>query len=128
MATLPAGRHERLEAWQACFRLAVAVYDATTRFPREERYGLAAQARSAAYSAGANIVEGLARKGSREFARFLNYSVGSLAELGFALLLAREAGILRAPDWNQLETLRTRAAQLTAGLLRAVQRRRSVDT
>ena len=32
--------HEKLEVWQAAKSLAVCVYQITTRFPREERFGL----------------------------------------------------------------------------------------
>ncbi len=122
MTTQDAAPHERLQAWQACFELALAIYATTPKYPKEERYGLAAQTRSAAYSAGANIVEGLARKGGAELARFLDFSVGSLAELGFALQLAKGADILPQDDWRRLEDLRIRAAQLTSGLLRSVRK------
>jgi hypothetical protein len=81
--------HERFEAWKWAHRLALEVYAATDRWPRSEMYGLTSQARRAAISIPTNIAEGAARHGRREFARFLNISLGSLAELSYLLLFSR---------------------------------------
>src|SRR6266478_2127237 len=67
--------HERLLAWQLCHELVLAVYDATTSFPKHELYGLTSQARRAAFSAAVNIAEGSAKRGSAEFRRFIDISV-----------------------------------------------------
>ena len=72
--------YRRFVAWQRCHELALAIYRATEHFPSAERFGLAAQARRAAFSAAANIVEGSAKRGSAEFARYLDMSIGSLNE------------------------------------------------
>src|SRR2546421_9498164 len=85
--------YERFAAWRECHALALEVYRATRSFPKEELYGLTSQARRAAFSAAANIVEGSARRGSAEFRRFLDISLGSLTELGYTLRISRELGI-----------------------------------
>ena len=120
MSTCALAPHERLRAWQACYRLAVEVYKVSRTWSRDERFGLTAQARSAAYSAGANIAEGLARRGRRELHRFLCMSLGSLAELQFALRLARDIGILEAPNWSSVEAMREEAGKLTGALAKSV--------
>ena len=56
--------------------------------------GLSSRARRAAHSAAANIAEGCAKKGSAELRRYLNISLGSLSELSYTLLLARDLQIL----------------------------------
>ena len=81
--------HERLEAWKLCHELVLAVYAATASFPKHELYGLTSQARRAAFSAAANIAEGAAKQGSAEFRRFIDISIGSLAELGRGVFIAR---------------------------------------
>jgi four helix bundle protein len=108
--------YERLEAWQLCHRLALSVYRATAAFPRSELYGLASQARRAAISAAANIVEGSTRRGKREFRRFLDISLGSLAELGYVLRLCRELGLLEEATSAELADLHTTASRVTWGL------------
>ena len=77
--------YERLKAWQECHKLVLETYRATRSFPREELYGLTSQTRRAAFSAAANIVEGSAKHGAREYRRFLDIAIGSLAELGYAV-------------------------------------------
>jgi four helix bundle protein len=86
MAT-PSGYRD-LMAWQEAMKLAVMVYRITARYPREEIYGLTAQARKAAASVPSNIAEGAARNSSREFYQFLGISAGSLAEVETQLELA----------------------------------------
>lgn len=117
-----ANRHEQLKAWTACHDLALKIYRATSTWPRYELYGLTAQARRAAYSAPANIAEGVAKRGAKEFRRVLDCSLGSLAELSYALLLARELGYLRRDQWGELEALRDHAGRFTWGLYLAVKR------
>lgn len=68
--------------------LAVMVYHVTSRFPKEEKYGLTAQIRRSAASIPSNIAEGAARNSAREFHHFLGISAGSLAEVETQLELA----------------------------------------
>jgi four helix bundle protein len=117
-------RHEGLKAWVACHELALAVYRITSRWPTREQYGLTSQARRAAYSAAANIAEGSAKRGSREFCRFLNISLGSISELSYVLLLARDLEYLKAEEWSETEALRDHAGRLTWGLYRSLDPKR----
>src|SRR2546423_10503428 len=112
--------YERFAAWRECHALALEVYRATRSFPKEELYGLTSQARRAAFSAAANIVEGSAKRGSAEFRRFLDISLGSLSELGYTLRLSRELGCLNEESWNTLSQLHHRARFLTWKLYESV--------
>ena len=105
--------YERLKAWERCHQLCVAVYDQTNAWPAAERYGLTSQARRAAHSAAANIAEGCAKKGPKEFRRYLNISLGSLSELSYTLLLARDLNILSQQHWLELDELQCKAGGLT---------------
>src|SRR5438094_6927158 len=93
--------YENLVAWRECHALTLCVYRVTRGFPKDELYGLTSQARRAAFSAAANIAEGAAKRGPNEFRRFLDVSLGSLAELAYALRLSRELGLLS--DQNRTE-------------------------
>jgi four helix bundle protein len=70
-----------------------------------------------------NIAEGSAKRGSREFRRFLDSALGSLAELSYTLLLARDVGYLTPEVWGEIEALRDHAGKLTWGLYRAIRRK-----
>jgi four helix bundle protein len=113
-------RHERLKAWTACHELALAVYRVTSDWPSREQYGLTSQARRAAYSAAANIAEGSAKRGKREFRRFLDISIGSIAELTYLLVLARDLQYLKPELWGEIEALRDHAGRLAWGLYRSL--------
>ena len=112
--------YERFDAWRAAHHLALELYRATDTWPRSERFGLTIQVRRAALSVPTNIAEGAAKRGSREFRRFLDIALGSLAELSYLLRFSRDYGLLTEELWLTLETKRDRAGRLTWGLYHAV--------
>jgi len=114
--------YERLEAWQAAHQLVLLVYRKTRSFPTEERYGLTSQLRRAAFGIAANIAEGSAKRGAREFRRFLDIAVGSVAELTYALRLVRDLELIPTEELDELETLRDRVGRLTWGLYASLSR------
>ncbi len=114
--------HERFDAWRLAHRLALELYRVTDGWPKSERYELTGQVRRAVLSIPANIAEGAAKRGSREFRRYLDVSLGSLAEISYYLIFARDRGLLSHQDWKELEELRNRAGQLTWRLSRSLTR------
>src|SRR5690606_6366148 len=99
--------------WRACHALAVQVYAVTKAWPSDERYGLTSQARRAAVSAASNIAEGAAKRGRREFGRYLDLALGSLSELAYQLMLARDLGIMSTTAWEEVNRIRESASKLT---------------
>jgi four helix bundle protein len=112
--------YERFDAWRAAHRLALELYRTTDGWPRQERFGLTIQVRRAALSVPTNIAEGSAKRGSREFRRFLDIALGSLAELSYLLRFSRDYGVLTEESWVTLEAHRDQAGRLTWGLYYAV--------
>jgi len=112
---------EKLDAWRCCHELFLAIYQVTTHFPKHELYGLTSQMRRAAFSAAANIAEGSAKQGPREFRRFLDTALGSLAEIAYAIRAATDLGLLTREDSERLNNLRAKAGRVTWGLYRRVQ-------
>jgi len=96
--------YTKIVAWQRADDLTVAVYSHTRGFPRDEIYGLTSQLRRAAYSVPANIAEGSAREGKRDYLRFLYIARGSLAEAQYYLHLANKLGYLAQGDYDALAT------------------------
>jgi four helix bundle protein len=80
--------HKDLKVWQEGMDLVVEIYNLTKLFPKEEQFGLTSQIRRCSISVPSNIAEGAARKGSKEFSRFLYISLGSLAEMETQLEIA----------------------------------------
>ena len=114
--------YERLVAWRKCHELALGIYRASETWPASERYGLVSQARRAAFSAAANIAEGSTKRGTRDFRRFLDVALGSLAELSYCLKLAGDLDLTREHA-SELERLRNDAAATTWGLYKAISRK-----
>src|SRR5690606_14241284 len=111
---------ERLEAWQLCHALVVHVYRLTDGWPTQERFGLVSQIRRAAVSIAANIAEGSAKRGGREFRRFLDSALGSLAELSYLLRLSKDLGLLSPEAHAEVEGMRDRAGIVTWRLYQAI--------
>lgn len=80
--------HEQLEAWKIAMQLVKEIYQMTSAFPIEERYGLAQQMRRAAVSIPSNIAEGAGRNGAKEYLNFIGIARGSLSELDTQMQLA----------------------------------------
>jgi four helix bundle protein len=80
--------------WQKSMSLAKYIYLLTKQFPRDEMYGLTAQARRAAVSIASNLAEGSQRSSNKEFANFISIARGSLMELETQCLLARDIGYI----------------------------------
>ena len=81
-----------LIVWQKSHALALRIYRVTARYPKTELYGLISQVRRAATSVPANIAEGFKRASRADKARMLNVAQGSLEELRYYLLLAKDLG------------------------------------
>jgi len=84
--------HTKLRAFRLADEVAVLVYRVTSKFPKEELFGLSSQMRRATVSVPSNIVEGCARDGEADYLRFLNIAFGSLRELHYQLNLSKRLG------------------------------------
>jgi four helix bundle protein len=84
--------YKDLVVWQKGIALAKAVYQLTSKFRPEEKFGIVAQMRRAAVSIPSNIAEGQARHTTGEFIQSISHAEGSTAELETQLILSVELG------------------------------------
>jgi four helix bundle protein len=99
--------HKDLDVWKKSIELTTLIYEITKNFPREELYGLVAQIRRSAVSVAANIAEGAARNGKKEFIQFLYISLGSLSELETELIIAKNVGyIVNVEVFEKIDSIR----------------------
>lgn len=82
--------------------MTLAIYRATSLFPKDELYGLTSQIRRACSSIPANIAEGCGRDTDADFARFLQIAAGSASELDYHLLLAHDLKFITGIDYVTL--------------------------
>jgi len=102
-----------LRTWQESHKLTLEVYKLTKSWPKEEQYGLTSQIRRAAASVPSNIAEGMGRKSSKDFTRFLITARGSVQEVLYQLILARDLNYLSVESY---EILSSRYNGLAAGI------------
>jgi len=76
-----------LTVWQRSVDLVVSVYDLTSQFPLDERFGLTSQVRRASVSIAANIAEGSGRDTRPDLLRFLSMARGSAKEVETLLIV-----------------------------------------
>ena len=92
------GGYRDLMVWQKAITLVKRVYQITSSFPSDERFGLVAQMRRAGVSIPSNIAEGQARHTTGEFIHGISHAEGSLAELDTQLTFAVDLGFCQPSD------------------------------
>lgn len=96
---------ERLTVWQKSRQLVKLVYQLVSRFPYEEKYGLADQLRRAVISISSNLAEGSGRVSYKEKAHFCEIAYGSMMEVSCQLILAVDLGFLSEEEINVPQSL-----------------------
>jgi four helix bundle protein len=116
-----ADAYRDLIAWRKATDLALDIYRATQKFPKDEIYGLTSQMRRAAVSVASNIAEGKGRYSLKEFAQFLYRARGSLLELETQLFIAEELHYLEPLVFRRIEDRTKELGRILNGLTRSVQ-------
>jgi four helix bundle protein len=98
------------------------VYQATSRFPKDEIYGLTSQMRRAAVSVPSNIVEGCAREGQTEYHRFLEIAFGSLRELNYQAGLAIRLGYIQESNFAECQAQMMECEKVLGALVRSMRK------
>jgi four helix bundle protein len=94
--------HRKLEVFELADGLVLEVYRATSNIPPAERYGLQTQIRRGALSVACNIVEGCARRSTKEYLHFINVAFASAAETHYLLSTAARLELLAVSDGESL--------------------------
>jgi four helix bundle protein len=115
--------HNKLRAFQLADSLVIAVYEATRRFPADERFGLTTQLRRGAVSVASNIVEGCARTTEAEYLHFLVIAFGSARELNYQLSLSHRLGFVSSRDYDSLRVGSDEVCRVLNALIRSFRRR-----
>ncbi|KMQ62597.1 S23 ribosomal protein [Chryseobacterium sp. BLS98] len=84
--------YKRYDVWKLAHELVKEIYIISENFPKSELFGLTSQIRRSSVSIPTNIAEGCGRSTDKEFARFLEISIGSTNETEYLLLLSCDLG------------------------------------
>ena len=92
--------YKKFSVWLISHELVLKMYrEIVPGFPESEKYGLSSQIRRAAYSIPLNIAEGCGRTSEKEFAHFLEISLGSIHELEYCLLLISDLAFIEEEQY-----------------------------
>lgn len=81
---------KELRIWQKGIDIAVKTFQLTDTFPKEDKFGIRQQMTRAGVSIPSNIAEGSSRKSEKDYARFIEISLGSNFELETQLIIAEQ--------------------------------------
>ncbi|HSV44116.1 MAG TPA: four helix bundle protein [Candidatus Bathyarchaeia archaeon] len=110
---------EDLDVYRLSFESAMDIFDASKRFPIEERYSLTDQVRRSSRSIAANIREGFAKKRYKDvFLRHLNDALGSAEETITWLDFSYRCCYLEQERYHELEKVYKRIGGMVYGLAR----------
>jgi four helix bundle protein len=114
--------YRKLRVWHKAHQLTLDTYAFSASLNAPRAWPLRNQLLRAAISVPSNIAEGAGRGSDADFNRFLQHSLGSLNELEYDFLLARDLGFLtpgaHARFLGQLQEVRRMLSGLMAQLTR----------
>jgi four helix bundle protein len=109
-----------LKVWQKAHALTLAVYQATTKFPGDERFGLTIQLRRSALLLPTNVADGCGRSTDAEFLKLLSGAMGSANQLEYLILLARDLGYLPDEAYDRLTVDVVEVKRMINGLIHSL--------
>lgn len=101
--------------------LVLNIYAITKTFPIDEQFGLTSQIRRAATSIPSNIAEGKGRGSAKDFKRFLLIARGSLEEVKYQTLLAKDLHYITEETYNALSENAMEIGRMLAGLIKSLE-------
>lgn len=114
--------YKELKVYQESYQLSLDIYQATSAFPTEEKYGIIAQMRRSSVSIPCNIAEGYRRKNRKEYIQFLYIALGSCGELETLLCLSNDLGMLKKEQFERLYKQQTFVSLLLMKLIESLSR------
>ena len=114
--------HKNLKLWIESMDLLTFIYDLTSRFPREEEFGLKSQLRRASVSIPSNVAEGLTRRTVNDKLHFLNIADGSLSEIDTQFEISLRLGFIDMKNFESVENKIIIIQKLLSGLIRSMKK------
>lgn len=113
---------KRLKLWDKAHQLTLEIYAMSKRFPKDELFGLTSQIRRASSSVAANIAEGSGRRSRKEFTYFLGIAIGSISEVEYFLILAKDLRYLDQIEYKRVNTLADETKRMLISFLQKVEK------
>jgi four helix bundle protein len=95
---------EKLLVWQKSRVLAGEIYKITSKFPKEEIFGMTSQMKRCSISISSNLAEGSGRSFMKDKARFTEIAFGSGVELLNQLIIALDLNFITENEYSEIRT------------------------
>ncbi|MCX6292419.1 MAG: four helix bundle protein [Bacteroidetes bacterium] len=115
---------EELHYWQKSRVLVQRIYYISKEGELSKDYDLKSQLRRAALSTMNNIAEGFSRFSKKDFIKFLDYTVGSSAEIKSMLYVLEDLNYVHPKIIDELRILTDDTHNLTSGLIRYLRKKK----
>lgn len=111
--------YKKLDVWKKAHAQYMFVKKGVaSKFPKEERFELTSQLLRASLSIPLNIVEGCGRYTDKDFAHFLNTSLGSANEVDYCCFAAFELKYITEEEYNVVNKLINETRAMLIGFLK----------
>ena len=110
----------QLRVWEDAHQLTLEIYKITKAFPKEELFALTNQLRRASAYIPSNIAEDCGRGSHKDYAHFRQIALGSLFEVDYQLVLAKDLSYLDAESYSAANEKITVLKKQLASLLQKV--------
>lgn len=114
---------EKLIVWQDARSLVKEIYRMTSKFPKEELFGLTNQIRRAAVSIVLNLAEGANRSSKKEKIRFYEMSHTSVDEVVACFYIALDLNYITQSEFERVYELLSKQAAKTVALKNSIKSR-----
>ncbi|AWW00958.1 four helix bundle protein [Arcticibacterium luteifluviistationis] len=114
--------YQDLDVWKKSRKLVSEIYQVTSSFPDNEKFGLVSQMRRASVSIPSNLAEGHGRRYNKEKVRFILISRGSIYELETQLYLSYDLGFIEEGRMNEVLELSKDVKMMMGGLIKFLEK------
>lgn len=115
--------YKKYDVWKKAHELNMFVYkNLLPRFPKSEQFDLLSQTKRCAYSIPLNIVEGCGRFSEKDFAHFLDMSLGSVHELEYCCLMCTELEYINLELYQTINCLINEVKAMLIGLIKSLRK------
>ena len=112
--------YRKLVVWQKAHQLTLRMYAVSERLSEPRSWPLRDQLLRASISVPSNIAEGCGRGTDRDFRRFLLITLGSLNEVEYDLLLAKDLRFIPDAEHIALSAQLEEVRRMLSGLIASV--------
>ena len=109
-----------MKVWQKSIELSKVIYETTSLFPINKKFGLINRQQRCSFSIPSNIAEGCGRIGNKELKHFLTISLGSSYELETQILLSYEFKYIKNEQKTIIITQIQEVQKIITGLYNSI--------